>query len=120
VPIDEPLLAQAAAPPPADPAPRRNADLDFSPAIASTVVGALFFPAISATVGDILLRTLPAKWLGRKSILGEKWGRTIVGGCLFVVLKDAVVLYCKWKKARDFGKKKIMDYKGPRGAARAS
>jgi hypothetical protein len=33
-----------------------------------------------------------------------------------VVLKDAIVLYCKWKKARDFGKKKILDYVGKRGS----
>jgi len=93
--------------------------------VASTVIGALFFPAISALMGDILKYALPSKWvtkgisgvslkLGSKSLgkgmLQEKWGRSIIGGCLFVVLKDVVVLYCKWKKARDFGKKKIVDY----------
>jgi len=31
------------------------------------------------------------------------------------VLKDALVLYCKWKKARDFGKMKILDYVGQQG-----
>jgi hypothetical protein len=96
-------------------------------------MGALFFPAISRLVGDILALTLPSRLVdpnfgsrtvvglfGRtgkvtsKGLLKEKWGRSLVGGCLFVVLKDAVVLYCKWKKARDFGKRKVVDWPGKR------
>jgi hypothetical protein len=101
--------------------------------IASTVIGALFFPAISRLMGDILALTLPSRLVdpnfgsrtalgifGRtgkvtsKGLLKEKWGRGLVGGCLFVVLKDAVVLYCKWKKARDFGKRRVVDWEGRR------
>jgi hypothetical protein len=101
--------------------------------IASTVIGALFFPAISRLMGDILALTLPSRLVdpnfgsqtalgifGRtgkvtsKGLLKEKWGRSLVGGCLFVVLKDAVVLYCKWKKARDFGKRRVVDWEGRR------
>ena len=95
--------------------------------IASTVMGALFFPAISSLMGDLLKIALPAKWISKESsrwgvkvsggMLKEKWGRSIIGGCLFVVLKDAVTLYCKWKKARDFGKKRILDYVGERKQA---
>lgn len=97
--------------------------------VASTVMGALFFPAISSIMGDLLKIALPAKWVtkegGRwgvkasKGMLKEKWGRTIIGGCLFVVLKDAVTLYVKWKKARDFGKKRVLDYVGGRRGAAA-
>jgi hypothetical protein len=89
-------------------------------------------------MGDILALTLPSRLVdpnfgsrtvstlgifGRttgkfnlttKGILKEKWGRSLVGGCLFVVLKDAVVLYCKWKKARDFGKRRVRDWEGRR------
>jgi hypothetical protein len=92
--------------------------------VASTVMGALFLPAISSIMGDLLKVVLPAKWVAKESskwgvkvsdgMLKEKWGRSIIGGCLFVVLKDAVTLYCKWKKARDFGKKKVLDYVGVR------
>ena len=95
--------------------------------VASTIMGALFFPAISSIMGDLLKVALPAKWVTKESsrwgvkvsggILKEKWGRSIIGGCLFVVLKDAVTLYCKWKKARDFGKKRILDYVGERRQA---
>jgi hypothetical protein len=99
--------------------------------VLSTVMGALFFPAISSIMGDILKYTLPRTWVtkqgerlglrfgiragdGPKGFLQEKWGRTILGGCLFVVLKDAVTLYCKWKKAQYFGKRRILDYAGER------
>lgn len=89
--------------------------------VATTVMGALFFPAISSLMGDLLYRVLPAKSVGRgigvriagRGLLKEKWGRTVVGGCLFVVLKDIVTLYCKWKKAKNFGKRKVVDYVGP-------
>lgn len=94
---------------------QRNFDITQ---VMTTVAGALAFPAISSVAGDLLGMALPAKFVGSninvrfgsKGLLKEKWGRTIVGGCLFVVLKDVVTLYCKWKKARDFGKRKILDY----------
>lgn len=85
--------------------------------IASTIMGALFFPAISSVMGSLLKNTLPRSWLGfgqSRGLLKEQWGRSIVGGCLFVVLKDAVLLYCKWKKARDFGKRKVLDWVPPK------
>ncbi|KAK0104907.1 hypothetical protein ONS95_005171 [Cadophora gregata] len=84
--------------------------------IATTVMGALAFPAISSAMGEIV-NMLPLKWKDRigGGLLREKWGRSVVGGCLFVVLKDMVTLYCKWRKARDFGKRKVMDYMGKKG-----
>ncbi|RKF82045.1 putative ring finger domain-containing protein [Golovinomyces cichoracearum] len=95
----------------------------------SLVVGALAFPPIAAVAGDILKYTLPSSLITpsvtysmgtkvlKKGILTEKWGRTVVGGCLFVLLKDAVTLYCKWKRAREFGKRIIIDYVGPRNVS---
>ena len=87
---------------------------------ADTIMGALFFPAVAAVMGEVLKISLPARWVGRglgvrvgcRGILMEKWGRSLVGGCLFVVLKDVVTLYCKWRKARDFGKRKVLDFVG--------
>ncbi len=43
-------------------------------------------------------------------LLQQKWGRSVVGGCLFVVLKDAITLYCKWRRAKNQGKRKVLDY----------
>lgn len=88
-----------------------------------TTMGALFFPTVASYSGEVLKHALPERWIysyGLRSagwnggLLREKWGRTIIGGCLFVLLKDAVTLYVKWKRARDFGKRKILDYTGPR------
>lgn len=97
---------------------RRNVSAS---AVASKVMGALFLPTISSVMGDLLKVTLPKDWVTKKGVragsmglLQEKWGRSIVGGCLFIVIKDALLLYCKWKKARDFGKKRVLDYVGKR------
>lgn len=95
----------------------------------SSVIGALVFPPIAAIMGDILKYILPSSFIApkvascysskviKKGILTERWGRTVIGGCLFVLLKDAFTLYCKWKKARDFGKRIIIDYKGKRNSS---
>jgi hypothetical protein len=91
--------------------------------IATTIMGALFFPAMSSVMGDILKLTLPTKWISKSStargiqatgLLQEKWGRSVAGGCLFVVLKDALILYSKWRRAQNQGKMKVLDYDGPR------
>lgn len=86
------------------------------------ITGALAFPLISSVMGNLLEIFLPPKWVGQRvgyryagrGFLHSKWGRTVAGGCLFVVLKDAVTLYCKWRKAQIFDKKKIVDYVPPR------
>lgn len=90
--------------------------------VARTMIGALFFPAASSLMGDLIFRALPATWvmkpmkkyslqqLPATGLLQEKWGRSLVGGCLFVVLRDALSLYCKWRKAKNHGKMKVLDY----------
>lgn len=89
-------------------------DHDF---ISSTdIVGALFFPFCAAACGELLKRALPSRFvtrgLGAKGLFTEKWGRSLVGGCAFVVLKDVVTLYCKWRRAKEFGKRRIVDWRG--------
>lgn len=86
--------------------------------VVTTVTGALFFPAISSGMGEILKALLPPRLVSYSrggGLLREKWGRTVVGGCLFVVLKDVVTLYVKWRRAKDFGKRKVLDYVGKKG-----
>jgi len=92
--------------------------------LASTIMGAMFFPAVSSLMGDLLRVTLPSRLVTKPTLSGlddaltmhatgllqEKWGRTLVGGCLFVVLKDALILYSKWRKARTQGQRRILDY----------
>lgn len=100
--------------------------------LADTILGALLFPAISAGMGGLLKMILPRSWttpppspptstlgsmLGlstattaRPGLLQTRWGRSVVGGCLFVLLRDAVLLYCRWRLAQTHRKRRILNY----------
>lgn len=85
--------------------------------IGETVLGALTFPAVAAGMGGLLSFAMPDAWLssanwmnGRSGLLRHRWGRSVVGGCLFVVLKDALVLYCRWKLAQTHRQREVMDF----------
>ncbi|KAI9797589.1 MAG: hypothetical protein M1825_005971 [Sarcosagium campestre] len=87
--------------------------------VADSLLGALLFPVIAASMGGILRLTLPKSWTrahsgavaGKSSrILQTQWGRSIIGGCMFVVLKDAVVLYSRWKQAQVQRHRRVLDY----------
>ncbi|TKA52642.1 hypothetical protein B0A49_12679 [Cryomyces minteri] len=137
-PFDAPPLADAAPPqeqpaaPPPPPHVHQERRLTISTThLAETVLGALLFPTISATMGELLRLALPTSWTtpalaswtlragsrpGKATgILQERWGRSIVGGCLFVVLKDAVILYVRWKMAMGHRKRKVLDYDKRKG-----
>jgi hypothetical protein len=116
--------AQAAPPQPdARPPPPAEGRGNFNLAVstnrlAESVLGALAFPAISAVMGEFLRVALPKSLTARVAgpggkatgLLQAKWGRSIVGGCMFVVLKDAVMLYVRWRMARDHRMRKVLDY----------
>lgn len=93
--------------------------------VAQSVLGALFLPAVSGVMGDIIRNILPGrlielpihfnsfgvKYYGKPTgLLQERWGRSLVGGALFIVLKDALMLYSKWSKAKNHGKRRVLDY----------
>jgi hypothetical protein len=86
--------------------------------LADTVLGALVFPAISASMGGLLKYILPKSWTtpssvlerSRPGLLQTRWGRSVVGGCMFVLLKDALVLYCRWKLAQTHRRRKVQNY----------
>lgn len=100
--------------------------LSFSPtAIAETVIGALLFPTIAGVTGEALRLVLPTSWtttpvpsgrfgyrLLQRGFLQQKWARSIIGGCLFVVCKDALMLYVRWKMAQMHRKRTVVDYAG--------
>ncbi|KAF2226227.1 hypothetical protein BDZ85DRAFT_255793 [Elsinoe ampelina] len=123
---------------PAAPAPAlQNAErrLSFSTTLlAENVIGALLFPTIASLSGELLRLCLPTSWtspvlartwkmgLGRTKTTGllqEKWGRSVVGGCLFVVVKDAVMLYVRWKMAQQHRRRRVLDYDRRKGRATA-
>ncbi|KAI9372659.1 hypothetical protein BJX61DRAFT_427004 [Aspergillus egyptiacus] len=85
--------------------------------LADIVLGALAFPAISASMGGLLKYVLPKSWTtpsglekGRPGLLQTRWGRSAIGGCVFVLLKDALVLYCRWKLAQTHRRRKVLNY----------
>ncbi|KAH3191691.1 hypothetical protein KXW62_006759 [Aspergillus fumigatus] len=86
--------------------------------LADIILGALAFPAISASMGGLLKYILPKSWTtapsalerGRPGLLQTRWGRSVIGGCVFVLLKDALVLYCRWKLAQTHRKRKVLNY----------
>ena len=91
--------------------------IDASSGVGQTILGALIFPGVAAGMGGLLSYAIPASWMtsanwmnGRPGLLRHRWGRSVVGGCMFVVLKDALVLYCRWKLAQTHRQRKIMDY----------
>jgi RING-variant domain len=88
-----------------------------SSGIGQTILGALTFPAVAASMGGLLSLVIPQAWMtntnwmnGRPGLLRHRWGRSVVGGCLFVVLKDALVLYCRWRLVQSHRQRRIMDY----------
>lgn len=89
--------------------------------IADTVLGALIFPSVAAAVGELLRVSLPLSWIrpqagGRPTgMLQTRWGRSLIGGCLFVAVKDAVMLYVRWKMAQNHRKRRVLDYDKAKG-----
>ncbi|KAH9871617.1 hypothetical protein J1614_005872 [Plenodomus biglobosus] len=145
---DQPQDAAAPAPniPLQPAAPRRQraraqARAYSTTSIADTILGALIFPSIAAAMGELLKQTLPSSWVtppagtpaiswlggwvntsGRQGkatgFLQTRWGRSIVGGCLFVGFKDALLLYVRWKMAQNHRRRRIVDFEGKDGRAR--
>ncbi|KAL6718949.1 hypothetical protein ACLMJK_003184 [Lecanora helva] len=87
-------------------------------ATAQVAVGALAFPAVSAAMGSLLEVALPKTWTTPPTFwhrypvgfLQSRLGRSIAGGCLFVALKDTLLLYAKYRLAQDHKKRRVVDY----------
>jgi hypothetical protein len=83
--------------------------------VVNSVVTSLLFPVISYGMGELLRLTLPRGWIKRPlaekptGLLQQRWGRSLVGGCLFVVLKDAFVLYAKYRRVQVKQRRKVRD-----------
>ena len=96
---------------------QRGEDIIDGNGLGESILGALAFPWVAASMGGLLSYALPTAWMtnanwmnGRPGLLRNRWGRTVVGGMAFVVLKDAVMLYCRWRIAKGFRQRRIMDY----------
>jgi hypothetical protein len=76
--------------------------------------------AAGGFLGALGLRGTPygsAALRSGRGLLQEKWGRSLVGGCLFVVLKDAVMLYVRWRSARMHRERRVLDFQRKKGKA---
>ena len=93
--------------------------------IVNATVTQLLFPFLSAGIGGALYLTLPRTWVNRApgrpptGLLQERWGRSIVGGCVFIVLRDAANLYTKYRRVQVKKHRKVRD-QGRRAAGSSS
>jgi hypothetical protein len=92
-----------------------------------TFLGALVFPSVAASMGTGLQYILPRSWTtpvlnSRRAsgLLQSRWGRTLVGGCLFVVLRDALMLYVRWKMVQNHKQRKVLDHPSKRKSKKFS
>ncbi len=95
---------------------------------AQKAIGALMFPTIATAMGFALNAALPRTWStppGRwdrypTGFLQSRFGRSVAGGCLFVALRDTILLYSRYRLAQDHRQRRVVDYdvkKGKKGTA---
>ncbi|KAL8869993.1 MAG: hypothetical protein Q9174_003854 [Haloplaca sp. 1 TL-2023] len=96
-------------------------------AVVHSMMGALAFPAVASGMGDLISFVLPRTWSTppgaweRRShgFLQSRFGRSVLGGCLFLVLKDTLSLYSKYRLAQDHMHRRVLDFDRKNGRARA-
>ncbi|KAH6631449.1 hypothetical protein F5144DRAFT_547555 [Chaetomium tenue] len=93
-----------------------NDPASFFGLIINSVVTSLLFPAISYSMGELIRAVVPKGWVSPArswrsrappGLLQQRWGRSLAGGCLFVVLRDALALYTKYRRVQVRMKRKI-------------
>ncbi|MCJ1318767.1 hypothetical protein MMC15_004098 [Xylographa vitiligo] len=103
------------------PAPQAPNLLISTSRVADTIVGALCFPVIASVMGQLIKVGLPKSWTvpsggrHRPGLLQTRWGRSIIGGCLFVVMKDTLLLYSRYRIAQDHRKRRVVNYDRSKG-----
>ncbi|KAF5024710.1 hypothetical protein F66182_3224 [Fusarium sp. NRRL 66182] len=86
--------------------------------VSNAIVSALILPGVSYAMGELLRLALPKHWTAtsyffrqgstiRPGLLQQQWGRSLVGGCLYVVIKDVLRLYTKYRKVAAIGKRRV-------------
>lgn len=84
--------------------------------VSNAIVSALILPGVSYAMGELLRMALPKQLTAtsfsrgstmRPGLLQQQWGRSLVGGCLFVVIKDVLRLYTKYRKVAAIGNRRV-------------
>lgn len=76
-------------------------DVDFG----RIIVGTLMFPKISSIIGSCIMK-IP----GAKKWIPSKFHCSIIGGCLFIVFKDAISLFYKYQKVKQRRSRRVLNY----------
>lgn len=96
--------------------------------LSDAVVGALILPGISFVAGECLRVLLPKKWTipatrdpltyryvgGRPGLLQLQWGRSLIGGSLYIVLRDILRVYTKSRKVAALSTRRVRNVDRPR------
>lgn len=117
---NQPQQPQQPLQPAQPPALQQNVLLTVS-VITNAIVGALLFPVVATASGSVIYHVLPSRLVtlprgrwGQPSkqtgLLQSQWGRSLVGGLMFVVLKDALGLYAKYSLKESHKRRKVLNY----------
>lgn len=116
----------------APPAPVRRMGLGaILSGVSNAIVTALILPGVSFAAGEALRLVLPKHWTattplrnpwtatlrgggGRPGLLQQQWGRSLVGGCLFIVLRDVLRVYTKTRKVTALSNRRVKNVDRPR------
>lgn len=141
--------ANANAPPAADAEPaQQNHEAPPAPArrmglgailsnVSNMIVSALILPGVSFAAGEALKLVLPKDWTrsamrnpwtrsgvmasgARPGLLQQQWGRSLVGGCVYIVLRDMIRVYAKSRKVAAMANRRVKNVDRPRRGKKAS
>ncbi|TEA12501.1 E3 ubiquitin-protein ligase MARCH5 [Colletotrichum sidae] len=96
--------------------------------VTNSLASTLLLPVISAGMGELIRLALPkhlttpptsglSRFRLRTGLLQDQWGRNFVGGCMYVVLRDAFKLYTRYRMAQNKPMRKIRNVDRKRNTA---
>lgn len=80
--------------------------------VSNSILSALMLPAVSFAMGEALRVALPGT--RQQGLLKQQWGRSLVGGGLYIVMKDVVRLYAKHRKVQALANRRVKNVDRPR------
>lgn len=89
-----------------EPIRERNGTSTTLTELVNGVVTALTFPLVCWGAGEVLRCAVPEHWVARPhprvvtGLLQEQWGRSLIGGMVFVVARDVLNLYTKHRRVQ--------------------
>lgn len=82
--------------------------------ISNALVGTLALPLMSFAAGELLRLALPRSWTSMpvglhrtRGLMQQQWGRSLVGGSMYVVMRDVLRVYAKHRKVAAMGMRRV-------------